>query len=113
MTDSVFETMTPIAMTREADTNAKIVMFMKAALTETNTAGMSSNDKSSTLDSAMSCPHGRGNTPQKVGYDESVSNLMFNEESGWMTAHVRRTRLWIIVQKKNRGGGGVSNTPGW
>jgi hypothetical protein len=30
MTDSVFEALTPIAMTREADTNAKIVMLMKA-----------------------------------------------------------------------------------
>jgi len=35
MTDSVFEALTPIAMTREADTNAKIVMLMKAALAET------------------------------------------------------------------------------
>ncbi len=35
MTDSVFETLTPIAMTREADTNAKIVMLMKATLAET------------------------------------------------------------------------------
>jgi len=25
--------------------------------------------------------------PQKVGYDESASNLMFNEETGWMAAH--------------------------
>ena len=35
MTDSVFEALTPIAMTHEADTNAKIVMRMKAALAET------------------------------------------------------------------------------
>jgi hypothetical protein len=35
MTDSVFEALTPIAMTREADTNAKIVMLMKAGLAET------------------------------------------------------------------------------
>ncbi len=35
MTDSVFETLTPMAMTREADTNAKIVMIMKVALAET------------------------------------------------------------------------------
>jgi hypothetical protein len=27
----------------------------------------------------MSCPHGRGNAPQKVGYDESVSN--YNKDS--------------------------------
>ena len=35
MTDSVFEALTPIAMTREAETNAKIVMLMKAGLAET------------------------------------------------------------------------------
>ena len=35
MTDSVFEALTPIAMTREADTNAKIVMLMKAGLDDT------------------------------------------------------------------------------
>jgi hypothetical protein len=45
----------------------------------------------------MSCPRGRGNAPQKVGYDESVSNLMFNEETGWMAAHAPAIRLWIIV----------------
>jgi hypothetical protein len=32
ITDSVFEALTPIEMTRKADTNAKIVMLMKAAL---------------------------------------------------------------------------------
>jgi hypothetical protein len=35
MTDIVFEALTPIAMTREADTNAKIVMLMKTDLAET------------------------------------------------------------------------------
>ena len=35
MTDSVFEALTPIAMTREVETNAKIVMLMKAGLAET------------------------------------------------------------------------------
>ena len=35
MTDSVFEALTPIAMTREAEKNAKIVMLMKAGLAET------------------------------------------------------------------------------
>ena len=35
----------------------------------------------------MLCPHGRGNAPEKVGYDESVSNLMFNEEVGYMDTH--------------------------
>jgi hypothetical protein len=45
----------------------------------------------------MSCPHGRGNAPQEVGYDESVSNLMFNEESGWMTARTltHHGHLWL------------------
>jgi hypothetical protein len=63
-------------------------MLMKAALTETKHCR---NEQQRQEFSAMSCPHGRGNTPQKVGYDESVSNLMFNEESGWMTAHPRAT----------------------
>jgi hypothetical protein len=35
MTDIVFEALTPIAMTRETETNAKIVMLMKAGLDET------------------------------------------------------------------------------
>ena len=35
--------------------------------------------------------------PQKVGYDESVSNLMFNEETGWMTEHTSTIMLWVIV----------------
>jgi hypothetical protein len=45
----------------------------------------------------MLCPHGRGNSPEKVGYDESVSNLMFNEEVGYMDTHTPAIRLWIIV----------------
>ena len=35
MTDIVFETLTPIRMTRETETNAKIVMLMKTGLAET------------------------------------------------------------------------------
>jgi hypothetical protein len=39
----------------------------------------------------------RGNAPQEVGYDESVSNLMFNEESGWMAARTltHHGHLWL------------------
>jgi hypothetical protein len=35
MTESVFETLTPITMTREVETNAKIVILMNHGLAET------------------------------------------------------------------------------